>query len=174
VKISAGVYGSIAGSIETQNVIRRHHMTESMGLLGGTAVVVLLCAMFVIVFVVVRGALKETRLFGDVGSWPVAFGTAALSVVGLQRFFGTPGHGVFLASEARKADGVLDTILLPYVALAISLLFVLLLLALSECRPGKSATPRERRRARPAPKAETLTRKRQPAPQTSLRRRLEK
>ncbi len=58
-------------------------MPTSIGSLSNVAVMVVLIAMFAIVLVVARQALKEMTLFGDTGSWVVAFCAAVLSAIGL-------------------------------------------------------------------------------------------
>jgi hypothetical protein len=137
-----------------------------------TLVTVVLIAMFVIVFVVARGALKEMPLFGDVGSWPVAFCTAVLAVMGLLRFLGPSDPST--RTERTPGGGIFDFILLPYAALAISILLVLLLLALGKIRPHKSGMPRNQQRIDLPPEVKRLIKQRQTTSQTSLRKRLEK
>jgi len=148
-------------------------MGTSISSLSDAVVTVVLIAMFVMVFVVARQALKDLPLFGDRGGWMVAVCVAALSVIGLLRFFGSPGQAP-VASEPRNGDGVLTAILLPYVVLTLSALLVLFLLALGKWLPARSEIPRDRWQAKPAPKGEMLTKQRQTKPQESLRKRLEK
>lgn len=135
-------------------------------------VTVVLIAMFVIVFVVARGALKEIPLFGDTGSWPVAFCTAVLAVLGLLRFLGSPNQG--MRTERTSGGGTFDFILLPYATLALALLLVLLLLALSKVRPSKGRIPGNQQRVELPPEVKMRMRQRQTKPQESLRKRLEK
>jgi hypothetical protein len=133
-----------------------------------TLVTVVLIAMFVIVFVVSRGALKRMPLFGDAGSWPVALCTAVLAVLGLLRFLGSPGQGT--NPESTPGGGIFDFILLPYATLAIALLLVLLLLALSKVWPGKSGMPGKQQRAELPPEVKRLIKQRQAAQQGKLKK----
>lgn len=149
-------------------------MGMSIGSLSDAAVVVVLIAMFAIVLIVAHRALKEMPLFGDGGSWIVAFCTAALSVLGLLRFLGPQENGVRTDRTTTAPGGMIDFIVLPYAALAIAILLMLLLLAWSKARPDRSAKPREPQPTKPMREAEALVKQRRVAPQTSLRTRLEK
>jgi uncharacterized membrane protein len=131
-------------------------------------------AIFVLVFAVTCRAVNRMPLFGDRDGWITAACVAALSVIGLVRFFGSSGHVTSPAGESRKGGSLLDFVLLPYVALAISIVLVLLLLALGKWWSGKSAMPWSPRRIRPTSEARTLTRKRQPAAPAALRKKGEK
>ncbi len=149
-------------------------MGTSIGSLPDTTVIIVSIAMFAIVLVVAHRALKEMPPFGDGGSWIVAFCTAALSVLGLLRFLGAQEDGTRADSRPAAPDGTIDFILLPYATLAIAILFVLLLLTLTKRWPRDHATPGNQQWAKPAPRTETLIRKHETVPQTSLRERLEK
>ena len=135
-------------------------------------VTVVLIAMFVIVFVVARGALKEVPLFSGAGSGIVAFCTAVLAVMGLLRFLGSPNQG--MRTERTSGGGIFDFILLPYATLAIAILLVLLLLALSKVRPSKNQTPWKQQRVDLPPEVKMRIRQRQTKPQESVRERLKK
>jgi hypothetical protein len=147
-------------------------MGASTNSLSDAATAVVLIAVFVIVSVVARGALKEIPLFGHKGGWTVAVCVAALSALGLLRFFGSSGYAL-VASEPRDGDGVLDIILLPYVCLALSTVLVLLLLASRRWWPGRNAAP-WKQRAKLMSKVKMLTGQEQTASKTTLRKRLEK
>lgn len=135
-------------------------------------VTVVLIAMFVIVFVVARGALKETPLFGNTGSWPVALCTAVLAVIGLLRFLGTPRPST--GTERTPGGGIFDLILLPYAALAIALLLVLLLLALGRVRSSKCRMPGSQKRVELPPEVKRLIKQHQTTSPRSLLKRWEK
>jgi hypothetical protein len=149
-------------------------MGTSVGSLSGAGVTVVLITMFVIVLVIAHRALREMPLFGDGGSWIVAFCTAALSVLGFLRFLGPQEHGARTDRTTTAPDGMIDFILLPYAALAIAILLMLLLLAWSKARPDRSDKCREPRPTKPMREAEALMKQRRVTPQTSLRTRLEK
>ena len=144
-------------------------MVTAIGSLSDAATAVVLIAMFVIVFVVARGALKEVPLFGGAGSWPVAFCTAALSVLGLLRFLGPQEHGARADSVPVTPGGTIDFILLPF-----AILLVLHLLAWGRVRPGKSVKPRKQQPTRRARGTEALIKQHETTPPTLLRTRLEK
>jgi hypothetical protein len=93
--------------------------------------------MFAMVFVVARRALKEMRLFGDASSWIMAFCVALLSIIGFVRFLGSSEAVTASAGEPRRTGGLLDVILLPYMALAATILLVLLLLAVYRLFHGR-------------------------------------
>jgi hypothetical protein len=123
--------------------------------------VVMLCAMFVIVFVCIQRAVKEMSFFGDAAGWGVAFCAALLSIVGLVRFFGSPGPVASRGGEPRETGGLLDVVLLPYVALALTILLVLLLLAVGRVfhsrEPRHPQEPARNRRTVAEPYAEVAT-----------------
>jgi hypothetical protein len=147
-------------------------MGTSIGSLPDAAVMIVSITMFAIVLVVAHRALKEMPLFGDGGSWVIAFCTAVLSVIGLLRFFGSPGQGT--RTERTSGGGIFDLILLPSATLAIALLLVLLLLALGKLRASKNQTPWKQQRVELPSEGKMRTRQRQTKPQESLRERLEK
>jgi hypothetical protein len=140
----------------------------------GDAATVVLVAVFLIVFVTTYQVLKKRRLFENPGAFVLAGCVALLSVLGLLPWTAASSPA---SPENRPAAGhnvYVEFLLLPYAALAISILLVLLLSALGKWLPDKSATPREVRRAKPAAKVEMLIRQRQTAPPASLRARLKK
>jgi succinate dehydrogenase hydrophobic anchor subunit len=149
-------------------------MGTSLGSLSDAAVAAVLMAIFVMVLVVARNALKEMELFGECGSWVLAFCTAALSVLGLVRFLGPQEQDARAESTPAAPDGVMDFLLLPYAALAIAILLVLLLFAWGKARPDRRVKPWEQSLTKPIPGIAALTEKDRAAARTSLRRRLEK
>ncbi len=96
---------------------------------SSVGVMAMLGAMFVIVFMCVRKAVKEMSFFGDAAGLAVSFCVALLSIIGLVRFFGSTEAGAPSGREPTETGGLLDVVLLPYVALAATILLVLLLLA---------------------------------------------
>jgi hypothetical protein len=114
-------------------------MTESVSLVLTLPVDMALGAIFILVLVVAHKAIADMSFFGNTSGWIVATCVAALGVVGLVRFFGSAHPAASLAHAPHKGDGMLDILLLPYVALT---LVVLLLLALRMVWPGtKSGRP---------------------------------
>ena len=112
-------------------------MQVSIGSALGIGVVAMLCAMFVIVLVCVHRAVKEMSFFGDAAGWVVAFCVALLSIVGLVRFLGSPRPMALPGGEPKETAGLIDVVLLPYVALALTILLVLLLLAVGRVLHGR-------------------------------------
>lgn len=112
-------------------------METPIGFISNVAMAVALCAMFVIVLVCVHRAVRGMSFFGDAAGWVVTVCVALLSIVALVRFFGSPQPGVSRESGTKEAVSLLDVILLPYVALALTILLVLLLLALGKVLHGR-------------------------------------
>ena len=104
---------------------------------SSVGVIAMLGAMFVIVFVCVRRAVKEMSFFGDAAGSAVTFCVALLSILGLVRFFG-PSETAATPTEAPgESGGLLDFVVLPYVALALTILLMLLLLPLGKRLHGR-------------------------------------
>ncbi len=89
-----------------------------------------LAGIFIIVLVCSQRALKEMPFFADGPTWVLAFGVAMLSIIGIVQFFGSPEQSVPAREASKKPGGLLDFVLLPYVVLALSIVFVLLLAAI--------------------------------------------
>jgi hypothetical protein len=147
-------------------------MGTSINSLSDAAAVVVLIAMFVIVFVVARGALRQMPLFRGSGNWPVAFCTAVLAVMGLLRFLGPPDPSKRM--DRTPGGGIFDGILLPYATLAIALVLLLLLLALGKVRLGKNQVARSQQWVPLPPEVKMRMGQRQIKPEESLQKKLEK
>jgi hypothetical protein len=105
---------------------------------SNVAVAIALCTMFVIVLVCAHRAIRRMSFFGETAAnWVVAVCVALLSIVGLVRFFGSPQSGGSPESGTKEAVSLFDVILLPYVALALTILLVLVLLALGKVLHGR-------------------------------------
>lgn len=104
---------------------------------SSVGVMAMLGAMFVIVFVCVRKTVKEMSFFGDAVGLAVTFCVALLSILGLVRFFGPSDIVAAPAGEAGDSGGLIDVVLLPYVALALTILLMLLLLPLGKRLHGR-------------------------------------
>jgi len=98
-----------------------------------------LAGVFIIVLVCSQRALKEMPFFCDGPTWVLAFCVAMLSVVGLVQFFGSPEQSAPAGEESKKPGGLLDFVLLPYVVLALSIVFVLLLAAIERLNRRRQA-----------------------------------
>ena len=112
-------------------------MGMCVGSLSHGCLAAVLVAMFVILLVVVRTTIKKRFCFGDAAGWVVAFCVALLSIIGLVRFLGSSETVIAPAGEPRGAGGVLDVVLLPYAALAGTILLMLFLLAVGRVLHGR-------------------------------------
>lgn len=91
---------------------------EFMLLLSGTII-------FVIFFVTTLNVLKQMSIFQRTTAVIVAICVSLLSIIGLSRFFVVPD--VTCETTANRCDITLDIILLPYTALALSIVLILFL-----------------------------------------------
>jgi len=98
-----------------------------------------LVGVFVIVLVCSQRALKEMPFFCDGPTWVLAFCVAMLSVVGLVQFFGLPEQSAPAREEPKKPGGLFDLLLSEYAALAIGIVFVLLLAAIERLNRRRQA-----------------------------------
>lgn len=89
-----------------------------------------LAGIFIIVLVCSQRALKEMPFSCDGPTWLIAFGVAMLSIIGIVQYFGSPEQSAPAREESKKPGGLLDFVLLPYVVLALGILFVVLLAAI--------------------------------------------
>jgi hypothetical protein len=120
-----------------------------------------LAGIFIIVLVCSQRALKQIPLFCDGPTWFLAFCVAMLSVIGIVQFFGSPEQSAPAREESKKPGGLLDFVLLPYVVLALSLVFVLLLAAVERLNRRRQA----RRLSKLLSSTEVVSRP--PAPRTN-------
>jgi amino acid transporter len=98
-----------------------------------------LAGIFIIVLVCSQRALKAMPFFCDGPTWLLAFGVAVLSVIGIVQYFGSPERSAPAPEESKKPGGLLDFVLLPYVVLALGILFVLLLAAIERLNHRRQA-----------------------------------
>jgi len=101
-------------------------------LLSGLMSLVPVCVIFIILFTAISTALKQTSLFNKKTSVVVALCVSLLGIIGLFRFFGAVDKAVDVVDTSDNSGAVLDVILLPYAALAVTILLLLLLLFLSK------------------------------------------
>ena len=83
-------------------------------------------AIFTILFVLINKALKQISIFQGPAAVIAAICVSLLSVIGLSRFFVIAD--VACKTTENRRDITLDFILLPYTALALAIILVLLLL----------------------------------------------
>ena len=86
-------------------------------------------AIFIILLAVIYNTLKDNSFFQGKTCLPVSVCVALLCIIGLRQFL----------ASAPKEDFRFDFILLPYAALAISILLISLLLFLKRLRKGGNA-----------------------------------
>lgn len=123
-------------------------MAQSMSSLTGAAGLLVGAAIWSIPFVVILGVLKKACLFPRWVRYVLAVCTSLLSVIGMSRIFvGATGR-----SGGAGRERLLEFLLLPYTAMGIAMLLVLLLPLL---RKVVSA----RRRRASGPRASTRRRK---------------
>ncbi len=118
-------------------------MGTSIGSWSHQCLAAVLIAMFAMVFVIARAVLSEMPEFGKASSWIVAFCVALLSIMGLVRFFGSPETGISSEIETRGLGGLISVLVLPYVALALTLLLVLFLFEPSGMLHGSESQCRQ-------------------------------
>ena len=111
-------------------------METPIGSISNVVVAVALCAMFVIVLACVHGAIKKMSFFGDVAGWVITVCVALLSIAGLVRFSGSPELVALPGGEPRETGGLMDVVLLPYLALAVTIILMLLLLPVGRLLHG--------------------------------------
>lgn len=124
-----------------------------------------LAGIFIIVLVCSQRALKEMPFFCDGPTWLIAFGVAMLSIIGIVQYFGSPEQSAPAQEEPKKPGGLLDFVLLPYVVLALGILFVLLLAAIERLNHRRQM----RRFSKPFSSTETTIRL--PVPKTNRAKR---
>ena len=100
---------------------------------------VIYIVVFVVLFTVIHKVLKEHPLFGK-GSIIISVCASLLCMAGMQRMF----------AQGKGNEGSFDVILLPYAALGVSILFVLLLMLIGKLRKKGERQREERRTAREA------------------------
>ena len=111
-------------------------METPIGSVSNVVVAVALCAMFVIVLACVHGAIKKMSFFGDAAGWGVTVCVALLSIAGLVRFSGSPEPVALPGGEPRETGGLMDVVLMPYLALAVTIILMLLLLPVGRLLHG--------------------------------------
>ena len=99
-------------------------------------------AIFVILVTVILTTLRRAGIFPPGATLTLAICASLLAVIGIIRTFGTAGQ----TREGSAATSWLDFMLLPYTAMGISMLLVLLLLLLGRATAG--ARERHRRSGR--------------------------
>lgn len=104
-------------------------MERSIFVLHGFILFLSATVIFTIIFVIIHKTLKQMSIFQGPTTVLVAICVSLLSVIGLSRFFVIAD--VACKTTANRCDITLDFIFLPYVALTLAMILVLLLLFVS-------------------------------------------
>lgn len=110
-------------------------MNESLQTLASPVVLLIGATMFVILFTVILTTLGRAEVFPDVVNVTLAICASLLAVTGILRTF---GH----AEQTARNPGTswVDPLLLPYTAMSIAMLLVLLLLIVRKVVSGRDRT----------------------------------
>jgi len=100
--------------------------------------IIILTPIFIIILLVIYKAIKSAFNFGTAGTFAMSVCVSLLSVIGISRFL----------------KGSMDIILLPYAALAVAILILLLLSFIAKYIKGSAEcfTKHHNRESRPEPK----------------------
>jgi len=131
-------------------------MNEIVSTLGLLMYILAAVSIFTILFVTISKTLKQTPMFNGGGAVAVALGVSLLCMVGLYRTFVEPAAGTTVSRG--HAQPWFEFCLLPYTALALAMLSVLLLLLVRRVLLGnrtKSELP-PRALATQSPPAKTI------------------
>ncbi len=108
-------------------------MDALMSLLGDGMALLIGAAIWAILFVVILEVLKKALPFSDWATYVIAVCVSLLSVIGMHRMLaGAPSHSA--GTDEKDPFGFL---LLPYAAMGISMLLVLLLMFLRRMLPRR-------------------------------------
>lgn len=106
-------------------------MVNLLASLGGSILVLVAGAIFLLMFAIILEVLRETSFFKGGISFAVALCVSVLSLAGLWRFLLQSGEGRELPGKGGGSGIGFDLILLSYAALAIAMLVMSLLLSLN-------------------------------------------
>ena len=111
-------------------------MQQSMSGLTGAVGLLVAAVISVILFVAILGVLKKAPLFSCWARYVLAVCASLLSVIGMSRIFvGATGR-----SGGAGRERLLEFLLLPYTAMGIAILLVLLLLLLRKVVSARQET----------------------------------
>ena len=100
-----------------------------------------LVVIFTVLLIVIAKTLRQTAIFSDRMAFVLAICVSLLSVLGIVRQFGDIGtNGDMIANGDKVRPDSLDFILIPYTAMALAILLVLLLLAIAWIIKAKPAS----------------------------------
>jgi hypothetical protein len=91
----------------------------------------ILVVIFIVLLIVITKTLRQTAIFSDRIAFILAICVSLLSVLGISRQFGSIGTDGDITKNGDKVEpNSLDFILIPYTAMALAILLMLLLLAI--------------------------------------------
>ena len=122
---------AMATSASTTFVVLENHEVDRTGSLSPSLGIAFL-VIGVIVFACSLVALRRAEMFGAGSRFALAICTAALSVIGLWRLIAQQ-HGAASSHEETSGGNAIDGILIPYIALALTLLLLPLILFVGFC-----------------------------------------
>jgi hypothetical protein len=100
------------------------------------SVVCVAAPIFVVLFVAILIALKQVSMIDKPTAVVLAFCVAVLCLIGMFRVIVVPTSGV-VVEAAKESRPLLNTILLPYAAMALALLLTLLYMLLAKVLGGR-------------------------------------
>ena len=110
-------------------------MNEIIPTIGLLVYALAAVSIFTILFVTLSKTLKQIPMFDGRGTWVMALAVSLLCMFGLHQTFIEPAAGGTAA--AGRPQPWIELCLVPYTALALTILSVLLLLLLRRVRPGQ-------------------------------------
>jgi len=110
----------------------------------GPVAVLCFAALFVLLYLVIYKSLKFSSFFRGPTAIVVAVCVSLLSVIGMMRMFTVGGWDINVENNSSKSDDGLDIVLIPYTALALSILAVIILLFLSRLFKGNEIERRSK------------------------------
>ena len=110
----------------------------------GPVAVLCFAALFVLLYLVIYKSLKFSSFFRGPTAIVVAVCVSLLSTIGVMRTFTVGGWDINVENNSSKSGDGLDIILIPYTALALSILVVLILLFLSRLFKAKKIERRSK------------------------------
>ena len=113
-------------------------MNESVQSFTSPMVLLIAATLFAILFAVILTTLKRAKVFPPTATATLAFCASLLALIGILRTFDGAQSGTGGATQS----GGLHALLLPYRAMGISILLVLLLLFLRNVLPGRGMAVR--------------------------------
>ena len=110
----------------------------------GPVAILCFAVLFILLYLVILKSLKFSSFFRGPTAIVIAICASLLSAIGVMRTFTVGGWDINVENNSSKSGGGLDIILIPYTALALSILTVLILLFLSRFFKGNKIERRSK------------------------------